>query len=123
MRNGWVVPPLRRFSSIAYDVQLAVGATHHDEVDGEPAQRAFARELLPDRLGVAGDQPGVLRRRREDATQVALPARAAEQLVVGGEQLDLASGQHPQLHARALAARCPVIRSSTIPPPSANLAT
>ena len=101
---------------------LAVGAPHHDEVDREPAQRALAREPLPDQLGVAGDQPGVLRRRREHAAQVALPAGAAQQLVVGREQLDLASGQHPQLDARA-ASSVPVIRSSTMPAPSANLAT
>ena len=35
MRNGCVVPPLRRLISIAYGVQLAV-SVDHDEVEGEP---------------------------------------------------------------------------------------
>ena len=101
MRNGWVVPPLRRLSSIAYGVHSPLVAADHDEVDREPAQRALVGQPPPDRLGVLGDRPGVLRRRRERAAQVALPARAAEQLVVRRQQLDRAAGQDPQLDAGA----------------------
>ena len=41
MRNGWVVPPLRRLSSIAYGVHSPLVPAHHDEVDREPAERAL----------------------------------------------------------------------------------
>ena len=44
---------------------LAASAADDDEVDREPAQRAQRREPVADRLGVLGDHPGVLRRRRE----------------------------------------------------------
>jgi hypothetical protein len=74
---------------------------HHHEVDREPAQRSLACEPFPDHLGVLGDRPGVLRCRREHTTQVALPTRAAEQLVMRGQQLHLAAGEHPQLDAGA----------------------
>ena len=77
MRNGWVVPPLRRLSSIAYGVQSPLGVLDHDEVDREPAEDALpraSRAPIVDRL--RADRPGVGEVGRKPAAEVALAARA-----------------------------------------------
>ena len=52
MRNGCVVPPLRRLSSIAYGVHAPLAVAHDDEVDGEAAEHALLRQPLADLGGL-----------------------------------------------------------------------
>src|SRR5690242_17610351 len=73
-----------------------------DEVDGEAPEHTLASQVLGDPARLAADLPGVTERRWKPAADVALPAGTAEQLVVRGEQLDLAERGHAELHARAV---------------------
>ena len=74
---------------------------HGDEVDREAADHARVAQVLGDRATVPADLHGVPGVGRKPAADVDLPARAAEDLVVGREHLDLAVGTHAYLHARA----------------------
>ena len=94
-----MVPPLRRLISMASAFHCT--PPHGDEVDGEPAEDALAREDLADPLRLRGDEPGVRGVGGEAAPEVGLAGRPAEHLVVRREHLDLAQRGHPQLHARA----------------------
>ena len=72
-------------------------------VPARPARASRAPIFAASRgdLARVGDVGG------EAAAEIALPARAAEQLVVRREQLDVAERRHPQLHARAAEAPSP----------------
>ena len=96
------MPPLRRLSSIAYARPGAGGIPDHHEVDGEAPEDALPRPAAR-RSAIAGlaDQARVRRIGRERAAEVALAARAAEELIVGRQQLDAAVRARPQLHAGA----------------------
>ena len=94
----------------------SAGLSDDHEVDREPPSAPSLGEPLPDLLRVPGDEPRVLRGGRKDASEVLLPARPAEQLVVGREQLDLPLGRTRSC-TLGLCSSCPVIRSSTIPRP------
>ena len=104
-----MVPPLRRLSSIAYGVQLAAASRTTTKSTANRPSAPCSASRRADRGRVLGDQLRVGGVGREDAAQIALPARAAEQLVVGREQLDHAAGQDAQLDAGAaqlVARRC-----------------
>src|SRR5215471_19885042 len=58
------------------------------------------RQPLADHLRIRADHLRVLGIGGKRAPQVALPARAAEHLVVGGQQLDVSEGSDSQLNAR-----------------------
>ena len=96
-----MVPPLRRFSSIAYDVHSPSSSSDHDEVDGEPTEDTELGQPLGDGEGVLGDHPRVRGIGREHAAEIALAAGAAQHLVVGRQSLDRPVGQHPELDAGA----------------------
>ena len=100
MRNGWVVPPRRRLISIASDVHRPSDRLH-DEVEREPAEDALLGQHLSDPERLGRDQTRVPGVGGEAAAEVGLPGPAAENLVVGGEQLDLAEEGHPDLDGRA----------------------
>src|SRR5262249_14421800 len=78
---------------------LLVAVAHHDEIEGEPPEDALPREPLSDLPRLLRDRDRVRRVCREDAAQVALPARPTQELVVCGEQLDPARRRHPELDA------------------------
>ena len=94
-----MVPPLRRFSSIAYGVQAPLVVLYDNEIHREPAEHAERREMPSDHHRGLGDARGVGGVGREHAAEVLLTALAAEQLVVGGQQFDRAVGQRPHLDA------------------------
>ena len=68
---------------------------HGDEVDGAATDDALARESAPDLERLDRDLGRVLRVGGEAAAEVRLPVRAAEHLVVGREDVDLARGADP----------------------------
>ena len=82
MRNGWVVPPLRRFSSMAYADQPPAASrfTTKSTANRPRAPSLASRSPMVDRR--LADQSRVGRVGREDAAEVALPARAAEKLIM-----------------------------------------
>jgi hypothetical protein len=77
------------------------GLTCDDEVDGEASKCAFRGEPSRDLYGFGADRTGVSEVCRKSASQVFLPAGAAEHLVVRRKQLNVAQRSHPQLDARA----------------------
>src|SRR4051812_13935577 len=79
----------------------AVGVADHDEVDGEAAQDAGPRQMLADLGRLLGDRAGIAEVGREAAAEVGLAARAAQELIVRGQELDVAQRRDAQLHARA----------------------
>ena len=101
MRKGWVVPPLRRLSSIAYAVQPPSSSRTVTKSTANRPMHPERREVPTDDHRRLGDERGVRRVGGEDAAEVGLPARAAEQLVVGREQLDRPVRRGPHLDARA----------------------
>ncbi len=76
-------------------------AANGDEVDREAADHALTRQPLADLRRLPRDRGGVGGIGREATAEVALPARAAEQLVVRREHLERAERRHPHLDARA----------------------
>ena len=117
VRNGWVVPPLRRLSSIAYELPRAVRLADGDEVHREAPDHSLARQPLPDLHRVLGDRGRVRGIRGKDAAEVALAARAAEQLVVRRQHLEPAERRHAHLDARRaeLLARDPLLDDAAAP--------
>ena len=89
---------------------------HDDEVDGEAAEDPLRGQPPADDLGRLADQSRVRGVRRERAADVALATGTAEQLVVGGQELDAPVGQDPELHARAaqLGARDPLLDDAAV---------
>src|SRR5262245_59388289 len=79
----------------------AFARPHHDKVDRKSAQHTLTGQSLADPLRIRADLPGVPEIRGERAPQVALPAGAAEHLVVGGQELHFPEGGDAQLNARA----------------------
>ena len=80
---------------------LAPARARDDEVEGEAPEHPLAGEPCADLLGVAADLDRVAGVGREPAADVRLPARAAQELVVRREDLDLAERRHAQLDAGA----------------------
>ena len=110
---------MRRAAAAEVDldrVELPVASRpDRDEVDGAAADHALARQPPADLQRLDGDLRRVLRVGGEAAAEVGLAVRAAEHLVVGGEDVDLARGL---IRSCALGLRrsSPSISSSTIPP-------
>src|SRR4051812_40110776 len=73
----------------------------HDEVQREPAENALLGKSASDSYRVLADRAGVGEVSRETAAKVALPAGTAEQLVVRGQQFDIAGRRDPELNAGA----------------------
>ena len=101
MRNGCVVPPLRRLISIAYAAQSPAASRTTTKSTANRPSTPSAASRSP--IAIAGslisrEYAGSAGKR---AAEVALAAGAAEQLVVRGQELDRAVGPGPQLHARA----------------------
>ena len=93
----------------------AVGAGG-EKVDGEPAENASPGERLADLHRLLRNLARILVARREDGPEKELAARAAEQLIVGRELLDLPHRRRAHLYARAADLRADDDSSSTIPP-------
>ena len=78
-----------------------VDVTDRDEVDSKAADDTFTSQTFTDHSCLGADRRRICNVSGESATQIALSARPAEDLVVGRQQLDLPCRRHPQLHARA----------------------
>ena len=76
MRNGWVVPPLRRLTSMAWASQASPWRTVTKSIGETARGRPPARGASPIRWASSRDEPGVRRVRREAAPEVGLAARA-----------------------------------------------
>src|SRR5262249_52985583 len=88
---------------------------HRDEVDCEAPEHALTRESLADLDRLADDCRRIRLVGGEAASEVALAARSAQQLVMSGENLEPAERRDPELHARAaeLVADDPLLDNST----------
>src|SRR6478736_6960153 len=78
----------------------ALTRPHNDKVDRKSAQHTFMGQSFADPLSIRADHPGVFEICGKRAPQVALPARAAQHLVVGGQELYFSEGCDSQLNAR-----------------------
>jgi hypothetical protein len=86
VRNGCVVPPLRRFQLNGVCRPVAAVVPLHDKVECEPTEGTLLGQPFTDPDCRLTDQSRVGRVGREDAAEIALPARAAEKLIMSGQQ-------------------------------------
>ena len=95
-----MVPPLRRLSSIAYGVQLVPSRTTTKSTANRPRAPSSASRapIVAACVVISWAYCGV---GGEDAAQVFLAARSAQELVVRREQLDHAAGQDAELDTGA----------------------
>jgi hypothetical protein len=93
-------PTLAQVELDRVQVPGAVPANRH-EVEGEPPDNPLRRQTVTDLRGLPSDRRRVPLVGGEPRPHVALAARTAQDLVVGGQELHLAERGHPELDAGA----------------------
>ena len=122
VRNGWVVPPLRRLSSIAYGVHASWRVADDDEVHGEAAEHALARQggrrSWPPRCVIAARS----RSRRGSGTRGSVWPLGPPRSWSCVESSSTSPSGVTRSCTLGLRSSAPPTRSSTIPPSCASCA-